>query len=237
MSVLKSLALQCVSAGLRFPIDSFERVGELQTMRDLSALLDIDVVVDVGANRGQFAHELRGVGFRGEIISFEPVGGEFAALSAGFTGDASWRGQQMALGSRESRLEIVIPHLSVLSSLLQPKFKTPQSRTETVQVRRLDAVLPELLPDWRSRRVYLKMDTQGYDLEVFKGASGVLDCIVGLQSEVSVQPLYDGMPHYLDALACYEQAGFELHNLSIVGRSFEGGVVEMNCYMRKRKPA
>lgn len=118
---------------------------------------------------------------------------------------------------------------------LQPNFKTPNSRTEMVDIVRLDEELPRLLPDWRGRRVYLKMDTQGYDLEVFRGAQGILGSVVGLQSELSVQPLYAGMPHYIDALATYEGAGYDLHNLSVVGRAEDGSVIELNCYMRRRE--
>ncbi len=234
MTLLKSAAIKYVSSGMRFPLGAFERVSELQTMRELTALLKADCVIDVGANRGQFAQELRGVGYAGRIVSFEPQGSEFDVLSQNFATDREWQGQRLALGSRADKLEMVVPGLTVLGSLLRPNFKSPNSRTETVDVVRLDEVLPTLLPDWRERRIYLKMDTQGYDLEVFKGAEGILSSVVGLQSELSVQPLYEGMPHYLDALSTFERAAFELHNLSVVGRGEDGAVIEMNCYMRRR---
>lgn len=234
MTLLKSAAIKYVSAGMRFPRGALERVSELQTMRELMTQLKVDCVIDAGANRGQFAHELRGVGYDGTILSFEPLSSEFEALSRSFAGDAHWQGRHLALGSRPDRHEMTVPGLTVLGSLLQPNFKSPNSRTEMVDIVRLDEELPRLLPDWRGRRIYLKMDTQGYDLEVFRGAQGILGSVVGLQSELSVQPLYAGMPHYIDALATYEGAGYDLHNLSVVGRAEDGSVIELNCYMRRR---
>jgi hypothetical protein len=63
-----------------------------------------------------------------------------------------------------------------------------------IQLKRLDAVLPQLLEGIRSPRVFLKIDTQGHDVSVVKGASGVLDIIAGLQSELPAVEVYDGMP-------------------------------------------
>jgi hypothetical protein len=70
---------------------------------------------------------------------------------------------------------------------------------------------------------FLKMNTQGYDLEVFKGTAGCMDKIRGIQSELSVQPLYKNMPHFLEALDAYAAAGFDPYNLSVVNRVSDGG--------------
>lgn len=174
-------------------------------------------MLDVGANRGQFASELRKVGYRGHIISFEPIQKEFAVLRRAFRNDAKWQGYQLALGSEDSVAEInVIPGMTFMSSILKPIVR--QKKVEKIEVRRLDSLLPERLAKVREPKVFLKMDTQGYDLEVFKGAGESCKTILGLQSEICVQPHYEGMPHYLDALATYEKAGFELFNLSTVAR-------------------
>jgi len=234
MSVLKTATLKCVAHGMKFPVGAMDRIAELQLLCDLVERLRPDCVLDVGANRGQFASELRGIAYRGRIISFEPLDSEFQALSAAFADDPLWQGQNLALGSRSDNLEMVIPGLTVLGSLLSPNFESRSVRTQRVNVARLDAVLPALLPDWQNQRLFLKMDTQGYDLEVFRGAAGILDRVVGLQSELSVRPIYHGMPHYLQALGCYEDAGFSLFNLSAVSRSAEDGLIEMNCFMQRQ---
>ena len=139
----------------------------------------------------------------------------------------------MALGANEDTLTITIPRLSVLSSLLESESSEAGARKEMVKVRRLDNIFPALKQELGVSRVFLKMDTQGYDLEVFKGAAECLDEVLGLQSEVSIQPLYKNMPHYLESLQRYEAAGFELYNLSVVNRLELGGLIEMNCFMRR----
>lgn len=236
LGVLKSAALWAVSKGLRLPEAPLDRLGELIHLRQLLEQLRIDCVLDVGANEGQFAAELRGLGFTGLIRSFEPVRQAFDLLRARFAGDPRWSGFNMALGSVERSQEIVISRQSVMNSLLEPLKRGDILRREIVSVRRLDALFDSDLGDLRNRRIFLKMDTQGYDLEVFKGASGVTDLLLGLQSELSVQPLYEGMPHYLEALQTYEAAGFELYNLSVVNRTDSGGLLEVNCFMRKGIP-
>jgi FkbM family methyltransferase len=233
-NVMKSIALWGIARDLQLPYAHLERMSELTYLRQLLEQLKIDCVLDVGANVGQFASELRGIGYRGQIVSFEPIASVFAALKGRFANDPQWRGFHMALGSAEQSMTITIPKLTVLSSLLEPNVSEPGARRETVVVTRLDQVLPGLQRELGVSRVFLKMDTQGYDLEVFRGASGCVDRIQGIQSELSVQPLYKNMPHYLESLQAYELAGFELYNLSVVNRVETGGLFELNCFMRRR---
>lgn len=233
MDALKRLALRSIAGGLRLPEAQIGRFHELTHLKRLLEQLDVNVVVDAGANVGQFAGEVRALGFGGLLLSFEPVARVFSALQDAFSGDANWRGFWCALGAEEREAEIHIPRLTVLSSLLRPVAE-PDVEKQVVPVRRLDAMLDAVEGMPAKSRVFLKMDTQGYDLEVFKGAAGWCDRIVGLQSELSVQPLYAGMPGYLEALSTYEQAGFRLSNLSAVSRDTSGGLIELNCLMRRK---
>jgi FkbM family methyltransferase len=236
---IKSIALWGISKGLHLPEALLDRVNELSLLRGLLSQLKIDCVLDVGANCGQFARELRGFGYRGQIISFEPIPSEFLAMKEQFKNDPHWSGYQLALGSKRESMKLCIPKLTVLSSLLESNdllesfLDESDTREETVEVRRLDDMLPSILEEYGTSRVFLKMDTQGFDLEVFRGASGCLDRIQGIQSELSIQPLYKNMPPYLDALEVYEAEGFKLHNLSVVNRVGNGGLLELNCYMRR----
>ena len=234
-SLIKSIAVWGISKGLRLPQAPLDRANELSFLRDLLLQLRIDCVLDVGANRGQFARELRGIGYDGLIISFEPIGNEFLALKEQFKNDPKWSGYQVALGSRDESLSITIPRLTVMSSLLESTVAERGARKELVKVRRLDNMLPSLMKDFDSSRVFLKMDTQGYDLEVFRGTSGCIDKIQGIQSELSIQALYKNMPHYLEVLEAYEAAGFDLYNLSVVNRVSNGGLLELNCFMRRAR--
>jgi len=231
-TLVKHLALRSIAAGVQLPDASLGRFQELASLKRLLADLNINCVIDVGANRGQFASEVRGIDFKGQMYSFEPIASEFAQLQASFAGDTKWRGFQMALGSADGETELnVIPGLTVMSSILEPKSKWPGIHAETVQVRRLDALWSELLAGIEVPRVLLKMDTQGFDLNVFAGASGCLSSIACLQSELSIVPLYEQMPHYLDALRTYEAAGFRLYNMAVVSRTPQGSLQELNCTM------
>ncbi len=233
--LLKRLALSAVAADLHIPENPVSRFLELSHLRQLLQRLEVDCVLDVGANQGQFASELRRIGFDGQIVSFEPIEREFAVLKARFREDPKWQGFQCALGRENKTTEMnVFVNLTVMSSLLAPVGKQKGVETQGVEVRRLDGLLPGILASNPAANIFLKMDTQGYDLEVFEGARGILERVRGLQSEISVRPLYQGMPHYLEALSLYENAGFDLSDLTIVSRTSDGDLQEMNCFMHRR---
>jgi len=236
MQVIKRLALSAVASRVRVPENPITRYLELSHLKRLLEALNINCMFDVGANRGQFATELRKIGYRGHIISFEPVEREFLALRNAFRNDRKWRGYQCALGSENKIAEInVFRDLTVLSSMLAPIGKQKNVEVEQVEVKRLDGLFTKALAGIPEPRVFLKMDTQGFDLEVFRGAGMHANEVLGLQSEISVKPIYEGMPHYLDVLSVYEQAGFTLFDLTVVARTEGGDLQELNCFMRRER--
>lgn len=233
--VVKHLAFSLIGAGAYIPDIYISKLQEFTHLKSLLNLLDVNCVLDVGANRGQFAHQLRAIGYRGFIFSFEPLSNEFSVLSASFKDDSRWKGHNIALGETSSSIPInVIPQSTVMSSLLSPLHPPPDIKTELIEVRRLDELLPSLISSIRKPRVFLKMDTQGYDLKVFKGAEGCIEQVYGLYSELSIQAIYQGMPNYLEALEVYEAAGFELLSLTTNSRTPSGVIEEMNCLMKRR---
>lgn len=233
-SLLKRVAMAATAAKALFPEAALDRYVELSRLKRLLEALDVNCVLDVGANKGQFAEEVRGIGFRGLIVSFEPLEREFAELRSRFRHDDRWRGFPFALGAAPSQATInVVPGLTVLSSLLDLRDAIPGTRPQAVEVKPLDAIFESAISGIRNPRVLLKTDTQGYDLNVFEGARASLGHVVALQSELSVVPLYKGMPHYLQALGAYEQAGFSLYHLALVTRTQKGGIQELNCLMVK----
>ena len=90
----------------------------------------------------------------------------------------------------------------------------PSSRyvgTETVKVISLDDYLNES----GSSRVFLKLDTQGFEFEALKGAENLLaSAIVGVQTELSLVPLYDDQADYLELLAWLRDRKFQPWALS-----------------------
>lgn len=208
---------------------------EWSLLRDVLVSLDINCVLDVGASRGQFARNLRKIRYKGYIISFEPVRRDYSLLSHGLRDDRYWCGYNLALGSENtSALLHVAEQCREMSSLLAPLDPTWQMETEQVDVRRLDSVFAEATGAIENPRVFLKMDTQGFDLEVVKGAAGCIGQIVGIQSEVSVQPMYEGMPHFTESLNYYEGLGFKLVGVSEIARDEETGhLVELNVVLSR----
>jgi FkbM family methyltransferase len=211
----------------------------LQHLRDVVRRYRVDCVLDVGANRGQYVRLLRRAGYRGRVLSFEPVPEIFAELAAAAADDDQWDVHQVALGREDGELEMhVVP--GTLSSLLPPsafgsaRYQRFASATSMqVPVRRLDEFLPEALgTDLASARLMLKLDTQGFDLEAFAGADAVLDRVVVLQSEVALLTIYEHMPRMQEALQVYEAAGFEVTGLYPVSREARTGrVLEYDCVM------
>jgi len=207
----------------------------------VAAILDmygINCVLDVGANRGQFGGLLRDAGYRGHIASFEPVPEAFAELERVAATDASWTAYPWALGREEGSVRMNVVADTLSSMLPATSFgarRHPRLRAPTavdVPVRRLDAILDDVLARVADPRPYLKLDTQGYDLEVFAGLGERVGDFVGMQSEVALLQIYEGMPRMPEALATYEGAGFEITALHPVSRDMRTGrVLEFDCVM------
>ena len=193
------------------PPGSFKR-----HLRDLLAHMEINLVLDVGAFVGDYARELRDVGYRGRIISFEPVPSSFEKLKENLNHDTLWSGQPYGL-SDEKREVLINTHakgnfnsLLTLREDAERAYSLDPARRSTtpVQLRRLDSVLPQLIEAKPSPRIFMKLDTQGHDISVVKGAAGVLSMVVGLQSELPVVQIYEGMSSMSAALECYTSCGF-----------------------------
>jgi FkbM family methyltransferase len=209
-------------------------------LRALLPMLEVDCVVDVGGHWGEFGRRLRDSGYQGRIVSFEPVSASAERLRAVASGDRDWQVRHEALGRAAGRLQLKVAAETQFSSFRPPLEATlremPLAVThheEEVAVRRLDEVLPGLTPR-KASRVFLKLDTQGWDLEVLAGASGCLDQVVGLMTEVSVRPIYEAMPRYIEALTTIEELGYELTGLFPVARDRRLRIIELDCVMVRR---
>lgn len=204
-------------------------------LRSIFERCAVDLAVDVGANEGQFARGLRGF-YRGDMLSFEPVSAVFERLAAHAAADPRWLACPVACGSRDTTLRIRVSRETVFSSLLAANGDWSGSfggqmevcAEQPVAVRRLDALLDASHPD--ARRIFLKLDTQGYDMEAFAGLGERLRDVVALQAEVSLIPIYQAMPHWTESLLAFERAGFGVVAMFPVTRDrLTGRVVEFDC--------
>lgn len=173
----------------------------------------IDLVIDVGANVGQFAGELREYGYTGRIISLEPLSSAYAQLSRRAAADPAWTALRTAAGTGHGELTINVAANSDSSSALPMLDRhlaaAPQSAyvaTESAPVDRLDVILAPYLDD--ARAPYMKIDTQGYEWDVLDGAGDALDRFAAVELELSLVGLYDGQRTWLELIERMHAAGF-----------------------------
>lgn len=133
--------------------------------------LSIDCVFDVGANCGEFGDQLRDAGYQGTILSFEPIRTNLKVLSERAAARPPWKAFPYLLGAQNGRAEMTVAHAA-----------SKPLRVETVEVRRLDFVFDECMQGIDARRLYLRLDTSGLDLEALRGADGVLEKFLGVHS-------------------------------------------------------
>jgi FkbM family methyltransferase len=177
---------------------------------------DIDLVLDVGANKGQFALDIRQYGYAGRIVSFEPLSQAHGQLLRSSAGDTMWDAYpRCALGDHNGEVEINIAGNSESSSIL-PMLESHRSAApesayqgkEIVPINTLDAVAGQYLKD--ARAPFLKIDTQGFEWHVLDGARDILPHIKGILVELSLVPLYEGQHLWRDVIDRLETAGFTL---------------------------
>ncbi|RUV70442.1 MAG: FkbM family methyltransferase [Mesorhizobium sp.] len=180
----------------------------------------IDTVLDVGANRGQFAQQLFNNGFEGRVISFEPLPDEHALLieAAAAFGDRWSVAPRLALGDKAGKATFYVTHGSASSSLLEPLGgfveAAPQVKVDKqieVETQRLDALWPNL--DLTGRNVFLKIDVQGSEALVLGGASAILPYIKGVLVELSLVDLYAGQPSGIALQQWMAEQGFGLWDI------------------------
>ncbi len=213
-------------------------------LADLFTRLDINCVIDVGAHVGEYGLFLRDIGFRGHIVSFEPTASSFATLARRCAHDPKWSAHRVALGARAATVTINVTRQAEFSSIrpVRPECRAvfgtaaEVERAETVEMKPLSGLLTACTAAIAEPRVYLKLDTQGYDLEVLDGAGPSLDVVLALQSEVSVRALYHDTPGYAESIARLTTLGFELTGLFPVSRDGDLRILELDCVMRRAWP-
>lgn len=177
---------------------------------------NVDMIYDIGANVGQFGSELREVGFKGKIISFEPLPDEHTALRERAVGDQKWIvNEQCAIGDIDDYVDINISGNSVSSSILPMAEIHAQAASSSayvdkvrVPIKRLDtASLPYKT---LGERYFIKIDTQGFEWQVLDGASDILKNAIGVQVELSLVHLYEGQRLWMDVISRLEKEGFTL---------------------------
>lgn len=193
-------------------------VMQLDAMQIAAALhkFEIDLILDVGANKGQFSAEIRQCGYSGRIVSFEPLSQAHGELMQSSMGDPMWDAYpRCALGDHNGEVEINIAGNSQSSSIL-PMLESHRSAApesayqgkENVPIRTLDAIAGQYLKN--AHAPFLKIDTQGFEWQVLDGARVTLPHIKGILVELSLVPLYEGQHLWREIIDRFEAEGFTL---------------------------
>ena len=183
--------------------------------RKLLSQIDCDFILDVGANRGQFSLISRLLKPSIPILAFEPLPNEAEIFRKALSGK-NVQLHSVALGENAGEAEIHLSRSADSSSLLpigemQRKLfrDTDEIGTLKVPVKRLD----DFKPEWEKHsRILLKIDVQGFELSVLKGAVETLRNCAFVYVECSETELYVGQALYRDVATFLEQQGFRLQS-------------------------
>jgi FkbM family methyltransferase len=156
---------------------------------------------------------MRGLGFAGRIVSFEPVAAAFTTLSRRAADDALWDCHRLAVGDLDGYADLNVAEDSVASSVFHPGDlqlrMVPQARCvacERVPIQQLTSLWPMLVEP--GERVYLKVDVEGFELAVLRGAGAFLREATFVETELSVTPLYEGGPLLTEVMSLLADHGF-----------------------------
>lgn len=191
-----------------------ENLMSAQTRRSI-LFRDIDVLIDGGANCGQYALWARQCGFHERIISFEAAPSTFELLSEAASSDGSWECRNVALGPEDGEIMLHLSSSSLGSSVFQPTDyhlrawpDDVEAGMERVRMRSLTSLWHEL--DCDGRRIYLKLDVEGFELPVLEGAGSVLDHVALLEVELPLVGMYQNAPTFKDILDFLMGRGFSI---------------------------
>ncbi len=211
-----------------------KKLNHKQLLSEIFKRFSIDLVLDVGANTGQFASKVLSIDPSIKVISYEPTEKAFKSLVEKSKGVDNWYIQNFALGETPGSFEMNVGQGwdSAISSLCKPTddphFKDWMERanfqTETVEVLRLDSFRHtfKTLTGKEAPNIYLKTDTQGFDLSVFRGAIGIFDLIPAMQSEIAFWPIYsDPKSIGFDHVSEYQKHGYEVAYIYPVNMAVE----------------
>ena len=221
----------------------YKRLGIIhlgrRRVRDLIDFIEdrqIDLVIDVGANIGQFGESLRDGGYQGRIVSFEPIESAFQTLAKKAAGDSKWEVHHCGLGAAAGTANLHVSELSVFSSILNMTSaaglhdsRMAVDHVEEVPIQTLDQVAAGL-----SGKILLKIDTQGYERQVIEGGQQTIPRMLGILLELPIIHVYDGEWSFHEALKFMAGMGFVPAQIQPVG--YHGidkvSAVEFDCLFR-----
>jgi len=189
----------------------------LQPFRDIlrrCPTQKFDVLLDVGANVGQSTLAFAAAFPAARIFAFEPAEASFAALTAATAGLPHVAIAQCAFSGAPGVLRMIMHGTTTRNRITEAPLS---NNVKEVSVRRLDAWCAE---QGLGHVDFLKIDTEGHDLDVLKGATGILPQVDFVQVEVSMNRYNRFHVPFFDVFEFMSDAGFHLFYLH--GQAHEG---------------
>jgi FkbM family methyltransferase len=207
-----------------------------QNVLSLAASLDRPLVyVDVGALWGVDNPMVKQLASNGKlrVVGFEPDEAECARLRQANPADIYL---PYGVGDVDGSLPFHITHFNACSSFLEPDMSawgdSPHAelvrvvRTIDMPTRRLDSLIGEgaiPMPD------FMKIDSQGFELNILKGCGEALRQLVGVRLETHLRPIYKGEATFFEIFAFMNNTGFILRDLHLTF-PFEFEAVEFEAF-------
>ena len=190
--------------------------NSFEFLTELMLKYNIDIVLDIGANIGQFASKLRNEGYENKIISFEPLTKEYNKLLEVSSKDKNWEiFEKSALGDTNGNINVNISSYSPSSSILEFSEEHSNAKsnaitidTETVKIYKLDNIHNKL--SIKNKNLMIKIDTQGYESNIIEGGEHTLKSCKILLCEVSFKELYKGQKLWDKTIAQLNKLGFHI---------------------------
>tara|TARA_B100001063_G_C16759604_1_gene555211 strand:- start:1885 stop:2622 length:738 start_codon:yes stop_codon:yes gene_type:complete len=195
----------------------------------------IDIVIDIGANKGQFAEKLINIGFNKKILSFEPMEKVYEILKKKTQNYNNWEApEKIGFGNKIENKTLNISQNSVSSSILKMNkghiLQEPSAKfinKEKIKLTTLNNYLND--KKFRNKKIFVKIDTQGYEKNIILGASKVLKKIQGIMLETSILTLYKGEEDFLKMIKFMKKKGFYIWSIERgFSNKYTGRVVQLD---------
>lgn len=195
----------------------------------------ITKVIDIGANTGQFAESIIDFGYKGEIVSFEPVLSAHNAITKRAHKYGKWTlAERCAIGNFNGKVEINVSNETQFSSIKDIKTDFV-SKVETATVASKEEVNIFTIDSLKDKYysldevIFLKVDTQGFEKEVLGGATELLKHVKGVKLEVPLDKsneIYNDIEWDLkDYINFFDERGFKLYSIEQLGADKKTGIV------------
>jgi len=217
----------------------FKGVGAGTEHLKLLNNLDCNHIIDIGANKGQFSLAARYVFPKAHITSFEPLSKPADKFNQLFENDENIILHQSAIGPEKQTLPMHVSKKADSSSIF-PIGKsqastypgTEESHIEKITIAPLSKFIryDDLKPP-----VFVKIDVQGYELEVLKGCEKFLEFFTYIYVECSFIELYEGQALVDEVIEYLSDYSFKLNGVYNINYDEKGVAIQGDFLFVKSK--